>query len=100
MSNNSKASTLTECAPPTVTPEGLLLRQFNYQGIIETVQYYFTDLAKVEALEAACISPVRPFEAHVFSQSIPSSAKSVSSRATSLAQDLRLSNPTGLFSAS
>ena len=33
VSNNSKPSTRTERAPPTVTPEGPLLRQFNYQGI-------------------------------------------------------------------
>ena len=54
VSNNSKASTRTERAPPTVTPEGPRLRQFNYQGIIETVPYYLTDVVSAAEREAAC----------------------------------------------
>ena len=54
VSTNSKVSTRTERAPSTVTPEGPRLRQFNYQGIIETVPYYLTDLVAAEEREAAC----------------------------------------------
>ena len=37
-----------------MTPEGPRIRQFNYQGIIETVPYYLTDVVSAAEREAAC----------------------------------------------